>query len=301
MSNEAASSESEMSPTETSEESEQGDSTESAENGSGSSEGASDSASGQGESAGQSAGEGQGDSEQASGEGAEGSQGQGSESQGEAQGKDSDAQGKGQGQGAAQGERDSSSGKPEQPRSDLQPSGSGGSASGGSGEGAASSPSENGEGTGSQPSESLGEGSGSSWRAATVGQARQAIDALERDLRQGQIDSELLDELGWDISTAQRFVESYKRSTNRPPPVTDDTATRPAPGRAQAAASPHSPERVLRAVGKSAPGVGGLYDTGTRPADDTRELMQPGQQRVPARYEPILKAYYETLTSQPAQ
>jgi len=137
----------------------------------------------------------------------------------------------------------------------------------------------------------------------TLGQARQAIESLDRDLRRGQVDPELLDELGWDLSTAQRFVEAYRRSAVQlqVQPLPDDGRAPSRPqGRPQPIARPSRPERVLRAGGAVAPDARGLYEADTRPADDTRDLMQAGQQRVPARYDPILKAYYRTLASQPA-
>lgn len=241
-------------------------------------------------SSGESEGEGQAQGEsgrEASTSSSQGSQGQGSN------------QGKGKGQGNSKGEGDSSAGQPTEATSE-QPSGSGGSGQGGSG-GESSTPTTNpGEGSGAGASDSPGEGQGSPRRVATVGQARQAIDALERDLRKGEVDRELLDQLGWDVQTAERFVEAYKRSGMRQQPTADTATTNPAPRQVHAALASRRPERVILSEGPPAADAHSLIDTGTRPADDTHDLMQVGHQRVPPRYKAILDAYYRTLASRPS-
>lgn len=242
---------------------------------------------------------------------------QGSPGQDKSQNQDSSGQAKSQNQGssgqeksqrtgserqeASQGRGNPSrgGGKPSE-KANQQPSGTGSSAGGGAGEGSAPA-SAPGGGTDaeSQPSESLDQGAGSPSRGPTIEQARQAIDALDRDLRRGQVDPGLLDELGWDVQTAERFVQAFKQSEMLRQNVAEST-TQPAERPVQASPESHRKTDAIRAVGGPASGVRGLNEAGTRPADDTHDLMQVGHQRVPARYQPFLEAYYRSLASQPS-
>ncbi|HSW44612.1 MAG TPA: hypothetical protein VLM89_03470 [Phycisphaerae bacterium] len=203
---------------------------------------------------------------------------------------ESGRQGQGQSEGSSQG------GGAIQPTD--SPQGAGTSAGGGDGTGPAPA-SGPGEGPGEEL-EVIAQRRGSHRAAPTVGQARQVIDALERALRRGDTDPALLEELGWDLQAAQQFVKEFKRTASASRPAGNVDVRVVEGGPRSEAASIESPG-VLRAGRAAAPGLRGLRESDTRPADDTRGLMEVGRQRVPPRYEFLLEAYYRTLASQPAR
>jgi len=186
------------------------------------------------------------------------------------------------------------------PKPGKSSGGGGASATGGDGAGTIPPSSGPGEGPGAGPSESISQGHGPSWHAPSTGQAKRAIDVLERSLRQGKADPDLLDELGWDVATAQRFVEAFKRSNVKIKRESNEPPNRSTQSPVQTGTRTPRSDQVLRAAGPIAPGARGLHEADTRPADDMHDLMEAGRQRVPAQYEAVLKAYYQTLASQPS-
>ncbi len=131
------------------------------------------------------------------------------------------------------------------------------------------------------------------------------IDALERRLRQDDVDPAMLDALDWDVPRARQFVEEYRRmeeglqpqvaSTPVPSRVLETPARGPDGRRDSEAES----DDVLRAAGPGEVGTQGR-DAGEQPADGTRELLEATQQRVLPPYQDLLDAYYRSISTQPA-
>lgn len=124
------------------------------------------------------------------------------------------------------------------------------------------------------------------------------MDALERDLRSGEIDEALLIELNWTPAQARAFVESYKRLKTG---GQRQVAKTKLPGRPESANEARPPDNtVLRGKDSGSTGARGLHTTHSRSPDDTRELLEVGRQRVGPKYQSVLQAYYRSLATRPA-
>ncbi len=136
------------------------------------------------------------------------------------------------------------------------------------------------------------------------GQVAEVMDALERRLRQDDLDPAMLDALDWDLPRARQFVEEYRRVTEGLQAQLPHTAV-PAERVLLPLRSPSGtdqttdPSEVLRAAGPAEAGTGGHADT-AMPPDATSDLLQAHRQRVLPHHQDLLDAYYRSVSSQPA-
>ncbi len=137
-------------------------------------------------------------------------------------------------------------------------------------------------------------------RLPSTGRIEQAVDALERSLRRGDVDEKLLADLGWTIPQAQQFVDAYKRAKPSAQPPRADRTSVPTT-QVFREEKPPGDRAVLRAGSPTAPGARSLNASTRRSPDTTRDLMEVGRQRVLPKYELLMEAYYRSLTSQPAK
>lgn len=137
-------------------------------------------------------------------------------------------------------------------------------------------------------------------RLPSTGRTEQAVDALERSLRRGDIDERLLADLGWTIPQAQQFVDAYKRTKSSAQPPRADRTSVPTT-QVFRDEKPSGDRVVLRAGSPTAPGARSLNASDRRSPDATHDLMEVGRQRVLPKYEPLMEAYYRSLTSRPAK
>lgn len=131
------------------------------------------------------------------------------------------------------------------------------------------------------------------------------IDALERRLRQDDVDPAMLDALDWDVPRARQFIEEYRRMEEglqpqvASTPVPSRVLETPARGPDGRRDSETESDDVLRAAGPGEAGTQGR-DAGEQPADGTRELLEATQQRVLPPYQDLLDAYYRSISTQPS-
>jgi hypothetical protein len=132
----------------------------------------------------------------------------------------------------------------------------------------------------------------------STGNVSKVVDELETALRRNEVDPKLLESLGWNLDSAWRFVKDYRRQADRGqtqreksqvPSDRETVIARPAPGTVRRSTS--GPAQGIRSLG-----------TTHRPGEDkTHQLREAGDQRVPRELDPILRAYYSSLSSQPAR
>lgn len=136
---------------------------------------------------------------------------------------------------------------------------------------------------------------GGSAPRSSVDRADKLVDALERELRAGKSDSQLLQNLGWDLPKARQFVEAYRRAQGRGQrqtaqsqmPVDRHTQTRPAGGESVTyGVTPANEARTFRSDASAS-------------SDLMQGAVDPARQRVPTRYRSLLDAYYRSIASQP--
>ncbi|MEP0844480.1 MAG: hypothetical protein HRF43_17415 [Phycisphaerae bacterium] len=136
----------------------------------------------------------------------------------------------------------------------------------------------------------------------STGRLDALMDALERDLRGGEVDPALLADLGWTPPQARQFVEAYKRAKAAGQRQSSQTRL---PDRREAdhiVPGGGEPAGVVKRAGPSiAPSARALNAQHSRAPDDTRELLEVGRQRVAPRYQSVLEAYYRSLATQPAR
>jgi len=125
------------------------------------------------------------------------------------------------------------------------------------------------------------------------------MDELDRSLRRGEVDGEMLDELDWNLPHARQFVEDYKRIETREhqPKERTEVPTRTIESQVEF----HGDGQVHRAARPRSSGMRSLNATGQHSPDTARGLMQVGRQRILPRYESLLEAYYASVASQPAE
>jgi hypothetical protein len=123
------------------------------------------------------------------------------------------------------------------------------------------------------------------------------MDGLERELRSGQPDESLLEDLGWTLEQARQFVEAYKRAKAAGQRQQNQTKL-PGQGHSTEEAKPQSGNTVLRSQGADQKAK--ALNAHERAPDRTRELMEVGQQRVAPRYRSVLEGYYRSVGSRPA-
>jgi len=140
----------------------------------------------------------------------------------------------------------------------------------------------------------------SSPRPLSTGRTEQVVNALDRSLRRGEVDEKLLADLGWTVPQAQQFVDAYKQAKSSAQPPRADRTSVPT-SQVFRDEKPSGDRKVLRAGSPTAEGAKGLNSSDRRAPDSTRELMEVGRQRVLPKYEPLMEAYYRSLTSQPAK
>lgn len=127
------------------------------------------------------------------------------------------------------------------------------------------------------------------------GRRDRAVETLERQLRAGKVDPELLQQLGWNLTQAEQFIEAYHRAQEAGQRQVRETAM---PTETKTTTQPAPRSTVLR--GDARGGAARTFRTDTRPAADrVQGLSDPARQRVPAGYRPLLEAYYRSLASQP--
>lgn len=126
----------------------------------------------------------------------------------------------------------------------------------------------------------------------SVGDILKVIDALEQQLRKKEVDPELLKEMGWDITQADRFVREYRRLARARDSEKGQTAM------------PSSQyETTIRRSTKTEAGKGTVADQSPlsashrRKADKTNQLMDTGRQNVPKEYRDVLKEYYRSISN----
>lgn len=122
------------------------------------------------------------------------------------------------------------------------------------------------------------------------------MDALERELRGGEVDPSLMAELGWSLPQARQFVEAYKRTKIGGQRQSEKTDL---PQKVQTGSAARANNQVMR-NGQVDPSARALQATHQRAPDQTRELMEVGRQRITPRYRPVLEAYYRSISSRPA-
>jgi hypothetical protein len=122
-------------------------------------------------------------------------------------------------------------------------------------------------------------------RQATELVLKRVQDSLER----GDVDPQLLEDLGWTPEQMQRFVERMGRELNRPA----DTADSPA-----AAARQLQFEEMLKSLQLDRQGR--RREAGEQPS---REVQQVDSRRapVPSEYRKAFEAYQKRLAKQPAK
>lgn len=122
------------------------------------------------------------------------------------------------------------------------------------------------------------------------------IEALDRALRQGAVDPQLLDELGWTRPQAEDFVAEFKRrrEASLRGPVQTELA-----GEVRVLAAPTGGTPGVRR-GTAGSRVTEQRMQDARHPDRVNELLEPGRQRIAPRYRALLEAYYRGLASQPA-
>lgn len=133
---------------------------------------------------------------------------------------------------------------------------------------------------------------------SSAGRVDRLMDALDRALRSGDVDEGLLADLNWTPSQARQFLEAYKRvkvggqrQTERTPlPRQTGQIRLPTAGAGQ----------LQRSDGTLQPSARSLNASHQRAADQTRDLMEVGRQRVTPRYRSLLEAYYQSVSSRPA-
>lgn len=275
---------------------------------------------GQGEGEGEAQGEGQGQSE-GQGEGRGEGKGEG-QSQGQGQG-GGEGEGEGRGQASAQADQPGPGGGSSDSASQGEGESTGGECKGsgqGQGEDAGQSDVNSQGGQGARP----GHGGGSSGpdkidtgpdnsvapdklllptapkdrsTLDTIGDILPVVDALEQQLRNGQLDPKLMEELGWDEARADAFVREFRKAERK---VREQTGAFTAP-------SGHyeSTTRPGRTVQRGRPGTTEAAPLGARhirASDRTNQLFEVGRQRIAEEYRDHLKAFYESVSavSQPA-
>jgi len=136
----------------------------------------------------------------------------------------------------------------------------------------------------------------------TVDRAEKLIDELERQLRAGEADPNLLKDLGWTPEQAQAFAKEFRRlSTASQPLLTDaDGARTPEYLRVK----PPGDDRFRAARGQDRE-VKGTRAVDQRTPDEIRRLMEVRRRQVGEDYRELLEAYYKTMggwrpTSRPA-
>jgi hypothetical protein len=130
------------------------------------------------------------------------------------------------------------------------------------------------------------------------GELRAVMDALEQSLRRGEVNENMLDDLGWDLPRTRQFVEAYKRLELHGQEQMEYTAVPEGP-------QAHFPDREAdEQVARGEPGAAtagaNLNATHQRSAAGRQDVMSIGRQRVTPRYQPWLEAYYRSLATQPA-
>lgn len=131
----------------------------------------------------------------------------------------------------------------------------------------------------------------------STGRIDRLVDTLDRELRSGTVDPALLQELGWDLPRARQFVDAYKRARQGGQRQRDRTEL---PVQRRKTTQPGGDLAVL--PGQAGPGPARAFqaDAPLSP-DELRGVADPARQRVPARYRPLLEAYYRSISSQPAR
>ncbi|MDA8746468.1 hypothetical protein N9N28_17735, partial [Rubripirellula amarantea] len=106
------------------------------------------------------------------------------------------------------------------------------------------------------------------------------LDKLADQLDKGQVDHEMLDELGWSEDDLRRFVDRWNRLRSE--------AQRPNSTDAQ-----QELDARLRSLGGT---IGPKNGTTERTQDDFRDLREGYQSKVPLKYRDRLKAYTEGVS-----
>jgi hypothetical protein len=121
------------------------------------------------------------------------------------------------------------------------------------------------------------------------------VNLLERELRSGEVDPTLLQELGWDNRRAAQFVEEFRRTKQG---GQRQTAQSELPTEREVSTRPSAAPALLR--GTAATGSTRAFRSDAQLSPDQMQgAADPARQRVPQRYRPLLEGYYRSITSQP--
>jgi len=129
-----------------------------------------------------------------------------------------------------------------------------------------------------------------------VDRLERSVDELERQLRSGQADPNLLKALGWTPDQAEGFVREFRRLK--------ESASSVRPGSDISQRVIRSPttqpgEEVFRAGSGRDTDLRGSSVIDRRDPDQLRRLLEVRRQQVGEDYRDILEAYYKTIAGQP--
>jgi len=143
-------------------------------------------------------------------------------------------------------------------------------------------------------------------RSDTVDRAERLVSELDRQLRTGEPDPNLLNALGWTPEQATRFVREFRQVKDRAP-RTHRSPDGPQQVKQTATRQPGE-DRLQTGKGRNADiRSGAVIDR--READQIRRLLEIRRQQVGKDYRDLLEAYYKTVagmrpgpaTTQPAK
>ncbi len=151
---------------------------------------------------------------------------------------------------------------------------------------------------GTQPTGTLPQASSREPSLDTAGAVPRLVDELEIALRNDQVDPKLLENLGWNMDQAWQFVKEYHRQVGGPQ---KQTARTELPSRQEFIQEGGGRNNeILRATSGPSPAERLLGTTHNPGADRTNQLREAGRQRVPRSLAPVLRSYYQSLATNPA-
>jgi collagen type III alpha len=133
---------------------------------------------------------------------------------------------------------------------------------------------------------------GGSSRLSTIDRTERLVNELERELRRGEPDPNMLKDLGWTPQEAQRFVREFRRAHRDSP-----TARISSGGVQEIIPSPASQpgdERFRTAAGRDA-GIRTRDAVDRRDPDTIHRLLEIRRQQVGEEYRELLEEYYKTV------
>lgn len=123
--------------------------------------------------------------------------------------------------------------------------------------------------------------------------ARQAVDELERRLNRGDVDHDMLDDLGWTEAEAREFVREFRRREQR---GQRDASRRFTGRRAEGTARTSDDRPRLQGEGIGG-GIGSAGLAEDRRADRTSESVRERRpESVPPEYSELLREYYRSMS-----